>query len=185
MNTTATVRLLDALRASQGQCSDYRVAKLLRVGEPTVSRWRNGRAHMSPENIEKACELAGLDPWEWNLRIAAEREHGPAAEFCRQALRDLDSVRATGQMSASGIVAELTRRASRAAILAGVVIAACFAHPEIARAGAPSPAGSDAGSMYILLNRIRTAWRRLNRQLARVASWLPPFPGELQLRTQA
>lgn len=117
--TTATMRLLDALRAAQGNCTDYRAGKLLGMTTATVSRWRTGKSHMSMANVSRACELAGVpgDTWEWQIRIGAEREKGPDGDIYREALKDLDSYRATGKPSPNGLFAMLRHYGGHAAII--------------------------------------------------------------------
>lgn len=85
--TTATTRLLDAIRAAHGNCTDYRAGKLLGTTTATVSRWRTEVGHMSMANVSKACELARVpeQTWEWQIRIGAEREQGPDGDVYRDA----------------------------------------------------------------------------------------------------
>lgn len=67
-----SIELLDALKASQGNASDYRAAKLLCVTQPMVSKYRSEAAQMSPEKVILACNLAGLNATEWILRLQSE-----------------------------------------------------------------------------------------------------------------
>lgn len=65
--------LLAALKASQGGCSDYRAAKLLCVGQPTIVKYNREELPLSAEKVILACEIADLDPVEWLLKLQAER----------------------------------------------------------------------------------------------------------------
>jgi predicted transcriptional regulator len=73
MKMSVTLELLDALKASQDNASDYRVAKLLGVTQQTISKYRVGQSPISAEKMIIACELAGLDPVEWLIKLQAER----------------------------------------------------------------------------------------------------------------
>lgn len=68
-----SVQVLEALKASQGGCSDYRAAKILGVGQPTICQYRNGERPLSPEKLIIACELADLNAAEWLMRLKLER----------------------------------------------------------------------------------------------------------------
>lgn len=82
-----TIELLDALKASQNNCSDYRAAKLLGVSQPTMSKYRNRDLPLSPEKVLLACEIAGLDAVDWLLRLYRERAR------CDKEKEVLDSLR--------------------------------------------------------------------------------------------
>jgi len=68
-----SIELLDRLKAAQGNASDYRAAKLLGVGQPTICKYRNGELNLSPEKVIIACELADLNASEWLMRLQLER----------------------------------------------------------------------------------------------------------------
>ncbi len=70
---SVSIELLDRLKSAQGGVSDYRAAQLLGVKQPTMSQYRNGRCPLSPEKVIIACQLAGLDPLEWLMRLQLER----------------------------------------------------------------------------------------------------------------
>lgn len=70
--------LLDALKASQGGCSDYKAAQLLGVGQPQISKYRNSGLPLSAEKVILACDIAGEDPIEWLLKLQAERAKSTA-----------------------------------------------------------------------------------------------------------
>lgn len=80
--------LLDALKASRNGCSDYRAAKLLCVAQPTMSKYRNEQCPLSAEKVILACELAGLDPIEWLLKLQAERAKSTAEKDIWNGLLD-------------------------------------------------------------------------------------------------
>lgn len=73
MKMSVTLELLEALKASQGNCSDYRAAKLLGVAQPQICKYRNGERPLSPEKVLFICELIGLDAVDWLLRLYRER----------------------------------------------------------------------------------------------------------------
>lgn len=70
---SVTLELLEALKASQGNCSDYRAAKILGVAQPQICKYRNGERPLSPEKVLFICELAGLNGLDWLLRLYRER----------------------------------------------------------------------------------------------------------------
>lgn len=151
---TASTRLLDVLRASQGNCTDYRAGKLLGVTTATVSRWRTGAGHMSTANVQRACELAGIpdQTWEWNLRIGAERERGPDGDLYRQAVADLERVRQGQEPSECGLFALLTRGVRAAAILTAMVFA--WGHANIAEARSAAPSSAELAAQECILCNI-------------------------------
>lgn len=130
--TNATNALLVAACAAL-KCSDYRIAKLLGISSPSVSRWRTSTGHMSDDHAARLAELAGLDPAEWVLRIAAEREpDGPGTAAMRDAIR---------------------RLSGRAAAVILTVAAACMAAPESsanAAVSALSSAPDHLTNVYIM-----------------------------------
>lgn len=96
MNRTnaETLALMDATRAARGLSSDYQLARLLGAQTSYTSAWRKGR-HMSDEYAERCAELAGLDPVETVLRVAAERESGTTQKILRSALARITSASAS------------------------------------------------------------------------------------------
>ena len=58
----STIELLDLAKHAQGDISDYRIAQILGVSQPTVSAYRIGRAYPSNPIAARLAELAGLDP---------------------------------------------------------------------------------------------------------------------------
>jgi hypothetical protein len=174
--TTATLRLLDVLRASQGNCTDYRVSKLLSLDTAAVSKWRVGKGHMGMANIAKACELAGIPErtWEWQIRIGAEREKGPDGNIYREALRDLEAVQAGGEPSPIGFIALARRLSHVAAILACVLLGLVVSlFPEKQASAADLSVASDAHGFYIIRSWLR-AGPRLRRWMRRLSwTWFP------------
>jgi hypothetical protein len=71
-----TAKLLAALKKANGNCSDYRVAKILKVTTATVSRWNCNLGPMSEETAKKAAELLGFDPVYVVACIHAEQQKG-------------------------------------------------------------------------------------------------------------
>ena len=154
---TETVRLLDAVSAAHGHCSDYRIARLLNVTTNYTSGWRKGR-HLSDDYASRLAELAGLDPVESVLRVAAERESGVTADVMRKAL------------------ARLSHAASiLLAVMLGVMSAGWPGGPAKIGFSAPAPYSAAAhvrGVGYILRKIARLGLSRLGAALARV---LPDF----------
>lgn len=68
-----SAELLDALKAAQGNVSDYRIAQILGVKQQTVSCYRRGLAQLSSEKVVLICEMAGLNAGHWLLRMQLER----------------------------------------------------------------------------------------------------------------
>ena len=68
-----TRELLDALKASNGGLSDYRVAKLIGVTQPSMTKYNNGDMPLSPEKVLFICEMLDLDAVDWLLRLYRER----------------------------------------------------------------------------------------------------------------
>lgn len=79
--------LLAALKASQGGCSDYRLAKLLGVAQPTIHKYQNDQCPLSAEKVILACDIAGLDRVDWLLRLQLERARCDAEKEVWQSLR--------------------------------------------------------------------------------------------------
>lgn len=70
---SVSIELLDAFKASQGGISDYRVAEIIGVHTAMMSKYRKGRAPLSPEKVLFLCETAGFDGLDWLLRLYRER----------------------------------------------------------------------------------------------------------------
>lgn len=70
---SVTRDLLDALKATNGGLSDYRVAKIIGVGQSMMTKYNDGTAKLSAEKIILICKLLDLDPSDWVLRLYLER----------------------------------------------------------------------------------------------------------------
>lgn len=70
---SVSIELLDAFKSAQGGISDYRVAQILGVQTPTMTKYRKGMAPLSPEKVLFLCETAGFDAVEWLLALYRER----------------------------------------------------------------------------------------------------------------
>lgn len=70
---SVSIELLDAFKAAQGGISDYRVAEIIDVHTAMMSKYRNGKAPLSPEKVLFLCELAEFDAVDWLLRLYRER----------------------------------------------------------------------------------------------------------------
>lgn len=70
---SVTRELLDALKATNGGLSDYRVAKMIGVGQSTMTKYNKGELPLSPEKVLLICELTGLDGVDWLLKLYRER----------------------------------------------------------------------------------------------------------------
>lgn len=84
---SVSIELLDALKASQGNCSDYRAAKILGVGQPQICKYRNEERPLSPEKVLFICELIGFDSVDWLLRLYRERARCTAEQAIIDSLR--------------------------------------------------------------------------------------------------
>lgn len=73
MKMSLTRELLDALKASNGGLSDYRVAKLIGVTQPTMTKYNKGELPLSPEKVLQICEMLDFDAVDWLLRLYRER----------------------------------------------------------------------------------------------------------------
>lgn len=70
---SVSIELLDAFKSAIGGVSDYRVARLIGVSQPTVSKIRQGDTRWPPEKVLLLCEMADLDAVDWLLRWHRER----------------------------------------------------------------------------------------------------------------
>ncbi len=70
---SVSIELLNAFKASQDGCSDYRVAKLIGVSQQTITKYKQGLAPISAEKVLLMCKIAGFDEVEWLLRLYLER----------------------------------------------------------------------------------------------------------------
>lgn len=169
-----TQQLLDLAAAHQGGVTDYRLHKLSGFAQNTVSKWRVGKAHMSPQAVTRFCDLAGIkDVTRWQALIGAERESGPEGDFYRALRDELTLSTKAGKPPRGGLIDALVRSiAGKAAgiLLAGFVALSPSHDARASENTAPArtalPAATSQG-LYITLNR---RWRRIMR-------WLVyPFP---------
>lgn len=70
---SVSIELLEAFKASQGGLSDYRVAKLIGVAQPTMTKYKQGQVPISAEKVLLMCKIASFDEVEWLLRLYLER----------------------------------------------------------------------------------------------------------------
>lgn len=68
-----TRELLDALKASNGGLSDYRVARIIGVGQSTMTKYNKEELSLSAEKVILICNHLGKDPYHWLVRLQIER----------------------------------------------------------------------------------------------------------------
>jgi hypothetical protein len=73
MKYPATHKYLELFKAANGAASDYRIAQLLEVKQPTVSRWRNDVAGMSEEVGMMLADRLNLDVVQVVSELNADR----------------------------------------------------------------------------------------------------------------
>jgi transcriptional regulator with XRE-family HTH domain len=56
-----TTDLLDLAKARQGVTSDYRLAQLVGVAQPTMTSWRRRRTRPEPQALARLAELCGIN----------------------------------------------------------------------------------------------------------------------------
>lgn len=116
--------ILEAIRQRHGDCSWYRVAKLLEVAPSRVIQIKNGAEVMSKNIAVKAAELLGVEPADLVLIVESERATDPAlkSSYKRLMARAGIAVAAVGQ----GMICILCKikrdtRSARVHALPGVV----------------------------------------------------------------
>ena len=77
MTPKTTVEFLDAISAQEGDCSDYRLAKLLGLKQQQVSNYRNKGGTFSDGTAIRAAELLKIDPAYILLCMHQERAKEP------------------------------------------------------------------------------------------------------------
>lgn len=102
-----TLALMDAARSAHGDCSDYVLSKLLGVNTSATTAWRKRGLHMSDAYAARCAEIAGIDPVAAVIRVAAEREKGPAVESLHRALARLTGAAASVLLASVLIVGSL------------------------------------------------------------------------------
>lgn len=70
---TTTLRLLDALKASNGGASDLALSQILGVTHQNISLYRRGLSNLSDKLAILACENMGIDPAPYLLALRIER----------------------------------------------------------------------------------------------------------------
>lgn len=86
---SVSLELLEAFKASQGGLSDYRVAKLIGVAQPTITKYKQGMAPISAEKVLLMCKIAGFDEVDWLLRLYLERARSTDEITAIESLRNL------------------------------------------------------------------------------------------------
>lgn len=56
-----TLELLELIKSSNGNCSNYRAAQILEINKATISSWVCGRSYMSEETAVKIAKKLGLN----------------------------------------------------------------------------------------------------------------------------
>ena len=70
---SVTRELLDLLKATDGGLSDYRVARIIGVGQSTMTKYNKEELPLSAEKVIFICKHLGKDPYFWLLRLQVER----------------------------------------------------------------------------------------------------------------
>ncbi len=70
---SVTRELLDALKATDGGLSDYRIKSIIGVSQSMMTNYNKGTDRLAPEKVLFICDLLGLDPAEWLVRLYRER----------------------------------------------------------------------------------------------------------------
>lgn len=84
---SVTRELLDALKSTNGGLSDYRVAKMIGVGQQTMTKYNKEELPLSAEKVIFICNHLGKDPYPWLLKLRIERAKCTAEkEIWEQAL---------------------------------------------------------------------------------------------------
>lgn len=97
---SASVALLDAVRARHGLTSDYQLCKLLDVPQNRVSNYRHGRAGMDDEMGLRIAALLGRPAGAVLAELAADRAKVPAvAKAWKEAARRLAQTAAVASMA--------------------------------------------------------------------------------------
>lgn len=75
---SVTRELLDALKAFENGASDYRIAKIIGVGQSMMTNYNDGSSKLSVDKVIFICETIGLDKHEWLMRLQMERAKSTA-----------------------------------------------------------------------------------------------------------
>lgn len=149
-----TVQLLDLAKSRQG-VSDYGLARILGVGQSTLSNYRNGRSRPDDRMAVRLADLAQLDAGQVVAWLNAERAKDDESRRLWQGIAE---------------------RLARTVVAAMILMIGITGGPDaMARNSAPAgmPNMSHGGPVYIMSNALR-AWRR---RLAGALAWIPPFGG--------
>lgn len=75
---SVTRELIDALKAFYDGASDYRVAKIIGVGQSMMTNYNDGSSKLSADKVIFICETIGWDKHEWLMRLQMERAKSDA-----------------------------------------------------------------------------------------------------------
>jgi transcriptional regulator with XRE-family HTH domain len=78
---TYSTSLINAVKASNNECSDYKVAQLLGVSRQLISNIRKGRRNLSEELTIKAAILSNEDPKIALIRKNKETENPEVRQY--------------------------------------------------------------------------------------------------------
>lgn len=122
---------LDSVKAKAGIESDYRLAKVIRKNQTTISNYRTGRSLPDEEIVIELCELSGEDP---GLLLARINEARAKDDKARAMWHSIAQRLQGGAASVLGLV------------LSAIVLVALWPHD--ARAAAPPGLKSVAQTVY-------------------------------------
>jgi hypothetical protein len=146
---TSTIRLLNLIAQANGNCSDYRIGKLIDVTDSAVSRWRTGNGHMGQSAIIRACKAAGqADIFRWQVEIGAEREKEADGDFYRK-VRDEFHALDTHQKPTEGWYLYPFIK-GLGGIVPALVLACIAMHAGKTLAGTVDSSTNSATSVYIM-----------------------------------
>lgn len=72
-----TLEYLDAVKVKRGITSDYALAKVLQVGQPTIIGYRSGRTTLNDDTALSIAQILGINPLEVIATANAERAKTP------------------------------------------------------------------------------------------------------------
>ena len=165
-----TLQLVALVRAAHGgaQCTDYRIATLLKVRQSAVIRWKTGVGQMSDSLVTVACQEAGIkDTYRWRAFVGAERERGPEGDHWRQLREDFRRIDAGLQPREDGELYMLVKglKDKVASILLAGIVGVGLSAPTPSEAYAVQHEG-DRAAVYIMTNRRRKLWPWLKNRNA-------------------
>lgn len=68
-----TIELIEMIREKNGNCSDYRLAKLINVTPQTIHNYTKRNGHINDESAIIAAEMLGIPPFYILACIQAEK----------------------------------------------------------------------------------------------------------------